>query len=144
MKRYILSLLVLIGILNATCIRDDINEVVSCSKGKLMWQDNSDANTTKKMWKEAIRYCENLTLANHNDWRLPNINELESLVDYKKFSGTKMQDGFINKAPDIYWSSTSGLGRHIKFGWWVYFGCGYGDWSGKTFEPYYVRCVRDE
>ncbi|MCZ6794290.1 MAG: DUF1566 domain-containing protein [Planctomycetota bacterium] len=27
-------------------------------------------------------YCENVELAGHDDWRLPNVRELESIADY--------------------------------------------------------------
>ena len=33
-------------------------------------------------WSDAIDYCENLELDGFNDWRLPNRNELLSIVDY--------------------------------------------------------------
>src|SRR6185295_7572041 len=33
-------------------------------------------------WCGALAYCEGLTLAGHDDWRLPNVMELVSLVDY--------------------------------------------------------------
>ena len=45
--------------------------------GDLEWSDN----TLKKMtWKTAQKYCKNLEEGGHNDWRLPNIDELRTLV----------------------------------------------------------------
>ncbi|MCI5158911.1 MAG: DUF1566 domain-containing protein, partial [Candidatus Electrothrix sp. AUS1_2] len=29
-----------------------------------------------------MEYCENLTLANRSDWRLPNLRELKSIISY--------------------------------------------------------------
>ena len=43
----------------------------------LMWQKD---RSTSLQWDEALAYCENLTLANYTDWRLPNLNELRSDV----------------------------------------------------------------
>lgn len=48
----------------------------------LMWQQNDDGIT--RDWQNALSYCENLTLATHSDWRLPNAKELHSIVDYSR------------------------------------------------------------
>ena len=32
--------------------------------------------------RDALAYCESLTLAGHADWRLPSAKELQSIVDY--------------------------------------------------------------
>ncbi len=51
--------------------------------------------------------CENYT-ATFADWRIPNIRELLSLVDYEKTDGTLLPtpNDFINFQSDNYWSST--------------------------------------
>jgi hypothetical protein len=53
-------------------------EIVTDSKTKLMWQDNADASTVTRNWQGAIDYCESLNFGGYNDWRLPNIRELQS------------------------------------------------------------------
>ena len=35
-------------------------------------------------WQRALAYCEDLALAGHRDWRLPNAKELQSIVDYSR------------------------------------------------------------
>lgn len=47
-----------------------------------MWQQGEGGRMT---WEAALTHCENLDLADHNDWRLPNRNELQSLSDYQGF-----------------------------------------------------------
>ena len=48
----------------------------------LMWQQVPSSNTMT--WQNAIKYSENLTTSIYNDWRLPTIKELRSIVDYSK------------------------------------------------------------
>ncbi|WP_245597623.1 DUF1566 domain-containing protein [Psychromonas aquimarina] len=53
----------------------------------LVWQQSSDINAdgelnySDKLYQhEALSYCDNLTLAGREDWRLPNIKEAYSLI----------------------------------------------------------------
>jgi hypothetical protein len=48
----------------------------------LMWQQADDG--IARDWQSSMSYAENLTLANHADWRLPNAKELHSIVDYSR------------------------------------------------------------
>ncbi len=43
----------------------------------LLWQVNAEA---KLSWEQAQNYCANLELGGHDDWRVPTIDELRSLV----------------------------------------------------------------
>lgn len=45
----------------------------------LVWAVESNGKDIK--WPEAVEYCENLELAGHDDWRLPSLDELETLHD---------------------------------------------------------------
>jgi len=53
------------------------------SATNLMWAQPSSDNMS---WKEALKYCENLTYAGKSDWRVPNKNELLTLIDYSATS----------------------------------------------------------
>jgi len=52
----------------------------------LVWQQ---ADSSEGMiWEDALAYCESLSLAGFEDWRLPNAKELQSLVDYSRSPDT--------------------------------------------------------
>lgn len=57
------------------------NTVTDASSG-LMWAKIDSTHTMD--WVEALEYADKATLAGYSDWRLPNVKELQSLVDYDK------------------------------------------------------------
>lgn len=77
---------------------------------------------------------------NHNDWRLPNKNELESLVDVSRFELTIDTAAFPNTATNIYWSSTN-YTRDPAAAWFVNFADGNLGHATKTAIGF-VRLVR--
>lgn len=48
----------------------------------LMWARNANLPGGTRTWNDAIDYCANLTYGGYDDWRLPNMKELESLIVY--------------------------------------------------------------
>ena len=118
----------------------EANNSVIDSQTNLEWQDNNESNSTKITWKDAINYCENLNLDRKSDWRLPNKNELLSIVDYNR-ENPAIKDIFtyytIN---NYYWSSTTPL-QSPHYVWMVSFGYGISFYSHKS-DSLYVRCVR--
>jgi len=84
----------------------------------LIWQ--KEDSKTALDWKSTLEYTSNLNLASHNDWRLPTIKELQSIVVYENnvdesekasiselFQPSKRNnpDGSLNYP--YYWSSTT-------------------------------------
>ncbi|MDP3297140.1 MAG: DUF1566 domain-containing protein [Thermodesulfovibrionia bacterium] len=108
----------------------------------LMWA--RDGNLTGYMkWNPAIDYANNLTLCGYSDWRLPNINELDSLMN-ADVSNTAIWlngQGFTNVQSNDYWSSTTGTfytgGAWVKAMGWH----GYGV-LGDKYGNFYVWPVR--
>ncbi len=49
----------------------------------LMWQQ-SPTNASSMPWKEALAHCETLEYAGQDNWRLPKVTELSSIVDEKR------------------------------------------------------------
>ena len=73
----------------------------------LMWAKNADM-WGAIAWNNAIDNCKNLVLAGRSDWRLPTVNELESLIDYGRHSpALPAGHPFENVANARLWTSTT-------------------------------------
>jgi len=71
-----------------------------------MWE--SVPSTTAMTWDAAKTFCANLSLGTYTDWRLPNIQELSSIVDYAKSDGANYwYASKFTLATSYYWSSTT-------------------------------------
>lgn len=100
-------------------------ECVTDNLTGLMWTKNANLPAGTKTWQQALDYADGLDLCGHTDWRLPNVNELESLVHagYNEvicaapstYCATNADwlintQGFSNVQVDNYWSSTTYAG----------------------------------
>lgn len=65
---------------------DNGDGTINDSATSLMWQKGHSASSMS--WEEALEYAETLTVGGHDDWRLPNAKELQSIVDYTRSPGT--------------------------------------------------------
>ncbi len=61
---------------------DNSDGTVSDLATGLMWTRADSGRGLN--WQDALAWCETLTLAGHDDWRLPNAKELQSIVDYSR------------------------------------------------------------
>ena len=112
-------------------------EIVSDSATELIWQKSY---ATDKNWPEALSYCENLKYAGYSDWRLPNKNELSSLVKYGEHNPAS---DFQNMPTNTFWTSTTTA--EIKdSAWSIDFYSGYVATTENKSTTNYVRCVRNE
>jgi len=115
---------------------------VTDSDTNLVWQQTDD--DTGHTWEESLDYCNDLSLAGNSDWRLPNIKELESIVDATSYDPAIDTRYFPGAHASLYWSSTS-YASNPGFAWFVNFRYGYVDsyvnGGGRT-DYNYVRCVR--
>lgn len=119
-------------------LTDNGNGSVTDSGTALMWQQGENSSMT---WEEALSFCEGLSVASYSDWRLPNVDELTSLVDDTKTSGATIDTTlFQNAIPGDYWSSTTDP-DHTSHAWVIDFAYGGRDGYNKK-SPRYVRCVR--
>lgn len=85
-----------------------------------------------------------LVLCGHTDWRLPTVDELQSIVDYgKPYPGPTINaDVFVNTKKWVYWTSSPYAGGRDG-AWYVYFYYGFnGTGSGLRSTGNAVRLVR--
>ena len=117
---------------------DNGNGTITDTGTGFMWQKATAPGTYT--WEQALTYCENLTLGGYSDWRLPNRNELQSIVDYSRYNPTIDTTFFPGTVASYYWSSTTGA-TSTGGAWDVGFDGGYVGGYGKTYGDY-VRAVR--
>jgi len=142
MKKIILILLMGTS-LNADFIRT--NNSVHDTQRALEWQDNNETNSSTYRWQEAIDYCERLVMDGDSDWRLPNINELKTVIDRDKKEPAIKESLFEYIGEENYygyWSSSS-VADFENYAWIIYFGNGIVYSNYKEYNGLYVRCVRD-
>ena len=72
----------------------------------LMWQYRDDG--TRRNWRQALLHAENLELGGFDDWRLPNVVELYSVVDIGK-NEPSADPAFFRLQANLYWTSSSCL-----------------------------------
>ena len=114
-------------------------KIVTDNKTGLIWQKEY---ATDKTWQQALKYCEDSTYAGYSDWRLPNRNELASLINYEKLSGSPYS--YFPDMPSFQFWSSSSYEALRNDAWVVYFNYGYVVGISKSYTSYisYVRCVR--
>ncbi|WP_339661753.1 DUF1566 domain-containing protein [uncultured Polaribacter sp.] len=120
--------------------KDNGDETITDHATGLMWSKNDSKKGLD--WKNALVYAEGSELAGYSDWRLPNIKELQGIVDYNYAPGAKdtSKEGAAidpifkttkitneNKVADFpyFWSSTSARfqkGKPYYYAWYVAFG----------------------
>ncbi len=118
----------------------------------LMWARDAGTPTIGscsgggKDWPRAIEYVNCLNSRNYlgySDWRLPNVHELEILVNLDSpvpFDWMKAQ-GFVNVLPYSYWTSTESSNTHEDV-LIVFFRSGLVSVTHKWNYSYYVWPVR--
>jgi hypothetical protein len=117
----------------------------------LMWTKADSGRTMD--WKEALKYAENLNHAGYEDWRLPNVKELQSIVDYSRAPdapAVSARGAAIDPIFDLtaeeswFWTSTT----HIEnnFGYYVCFGQGFSAMvrNGKQINAHGAGAVRSD
>jgi hypothetical protein len=145
---------------------DNSDGTVTDNLTGLIWLKNANCPNSPRNWQTALNDVASLNtngtmngndcgdLSNQTDWRLPNVRELQSLVDYgfsnparSNISGTGQagspDDPFTNTnfPASNYWSSTSFAFNSLT-AWVVNFGDGFVLFGNKTSNFGFVIAVR--
>lgn len=169
MKKFFVVLALFIFIGCGGSESEDFSESEDCTTiDSNMWSPKS---SNRMIWDDAVSYCNNLTACGYYDWRLPNINELRTLIQncpgsqtggacavsdpdhlssddwsgsYCSCDNRENNDGYYSKLGDdnhVYLWSSSVRSDITDDAWRVYFRYGNVSLNFKT-KLNYVRCVR--
>ena len=115
-----------------------------------VWSNSSTpgADMTIWDWLDAVNAEAGKGFAKHNDWRIPNVRELQSIVDHARCAAAYFpscnDEAAINPifGPTVlfYWSSST-YAQNPSFAWVVEFLTG-GVVVGIKDKPFSVRAVR--
>ena len=76
----------------------------------LMWTKDAQEIPGLMDWWDAIEACNDLEFAGWDDWRMPNVKEMLSLIDYGYYNPALTPDHPFDNVPGypgVYWSSTT-------------------------------------
>ena len=113
-------------------------KVVLDNNTGLIWQQTIP--TDKYKWDNAVSYCNGLSYAGYNDWRLPTPQEFLTIVDNSRDNPAIDTTYFPNTPSGYFWSSSTYV-SDTNYAWNVNFHVGNVLFNGKS-NTNYVRCVR--
>lgn len=148
---------------------DNSDETITDEATGLMWMQNDSgyykagSNSDGTMdWQEALEWAENATYGGYDDWRLPNVKELQSIVDYTKspyttdspaiddlFYCTPILNCFGEDDYGFYWTGTThndGSASETQYGAasYVVFGKGMGYMDGEEVDAHGAGSQRSD
>lgn len=93
-------------------LTDNGDGTVTDQGSGLVWQQIDDGET--RNWRDALGYCQGLTLAGLRGWRLPNAKELQTIVDYQANPSVTGRAAIraplqVSREESYFWSSTTHL-----------------------------------
>ena len=110
----------------------------------LMWSRDADLAKGMVTWQEALDLIKELNQEGRlvfSDWRLPNINELESLVDCSRHSPALSHGHPFYHVREFYWSSTTSF-YDPPWAWALYMKKGATGVGLKDLKNFYVWAAR--
>ncbi len=111
-----------------------------CLLGQTSVNGTCKGSATPYKWQDALVQAEKVVFAGKDDWRLPNIKELQSLLEHR--CSPAISPIFLSFTPTnhAYWSSSLSVSKS-NGAWGVEFNSG-GTGEVSQDALYYVRLVR--
>lgn len=99
-----------------------LNGMVADRKTRLNWMQQANPSDVAVTWKDALSLIQQTNQKKYlgfSDWRLPNIRELESLVDDRRHSPAIQSHELFADIRPFYWSATTSL-FEPSYAWTLY------------------------
>jgi hypothetical protein len=71
---------------SSDCDGNSATDIVTDNLTGLVWTRDANLPNSTKTWDQSLYYADNLNLCGYSDWRLPNVRELPSLIDYGRYN----------------------------------------------------------
>ena len=112
--------------------KSEDGKTVTDSVTGLVWSQNTVASDAT--FEDAVKAVEALG----EGWRLPSVDELQTIVDRTKYDPVIDTEAFPDTESDWYWTSTPCAWRPESARWVVVFGYG----GVSNYDVDYDACVR--
>ena len=106
-----------------------------------MWEDSPDVLIKKSNYTDAVKYCDELNMGGYEDWRLPMIYELQTIID-RKNKPKNIKNIFSYRNLGTFFSSTKNESRPNFGVYGVFFKYAMPKVKIIQKAKFYVRCVR--
>jgi hypothetical protein len=121
--------------------RDDKNSIVLDTTHNLYWIDEVEVNSGD--FEYAKEFCDKRTFGGRDDWKLPTIEELQSIANQKRSERPFVDSIFENiRYDNWYWSSTP-VSDNENYRWKISFNDGSSSDDGFVSNSLYILCVTE-
>src|SRR5262249_12483780 len=132
---------------------DNSNGTITDNLTGLIWLKNANCPSGTRNWQGALDFVAGINNGTNAcgdtsnggshqiDWRLPNVRELHSLVDFAFVNPAISSNPFTNFQSSSYWSSTT-FAVNSGSAWFVSFSNGFVNLDNKANDESFVTAVR--